>query len=77
MAIVVPPAAADDQTLPGAGNAPAAALAKKSPMVNSAYDFLLSQARRIKDERLLILYSAKGIEGLRTEVKKLRAQGII
>jgi hypothetical protein len=28
-------------------------------------------------ERLLILYSAKGIEGVRTEVKKLRAQGII
>jgi hypothetical protein len=52
MAIVGPPAAADDQTLPGAGNATAAALAKKSPMVNSAYDFLLSQARRIKDEKL-------------------------
>jgi len=38
MAIVVPPAAADDQTLPGAGKATAAALATKSPMVNSACD---------------------------------------
>lgn len=51
-AIVVSPASADDQTLPGAGNAAAAALAKKSPMVNSAYEFLQSQARRIKDEKL-------------------------
>jgi hypothetical protein len=45
-AIAVSPAAADDQTLPGAGNATTAALAKKSPMVNSAYEFLQSQARR-------------------------------
>lgn len=28
-------------------------------------------------ERLLILYSEKGIDGLRTELKKLRAEGII
>ena len=51
-AMVTSSAVADDQTLPGAGNAEAAALAKKSPMVKSAYDFVLSQARRIKDEKL-------------------------
>jgi hypothetical protein len=28
-------------------------------------------------ERLLILYSEKGIDGVRTEIKKLRAEGII
>jgi hypothetical protein len=38
-AMAVAPAVADDQTLPGAGNAGAAALAKKSPMVRSAYSF--------------------------------------
>ena len=45
-------AVADDQTVPGAGNADAAALAKKSPMVNSAYQFVLAQAHRIKDNKL-------------------------
>jgi hypothetical protein len=50
--MAVAPAVADDQTLPGAGNADAAALAKKSPMVRSAYGFLQSQARRIKDDKL-------------------------
>ncbi len=51
-AIVACSAVADDQTVPGAGNADAAALAKKSPMVKSAYAFLLSQAGRIKDDKL-------------------------
>jgi hypothetical protein len=51
-AMAVAPAVADDQTLPGAGNADAAALAKKSPMVRSAYSFLQSQAGRIKDDKL-------------------------
>src|SRR5215470_6152581 len=43
---------ADDQTKPGAGNAAAIALAKKSPLVQSAYKFLLSQAGKIKDAKL-------------------------
>src|SRR5262249_22384239 len=45
-------ASADDQTKPGAGNAAAIALAKKSPIVQSAYQFLLSQAQRIEDATL-------------------------
>jgi hypothetical protein len=45
-------AAADDQTKTGAGNRAAVALAKKSPMVRSAYAFLLAQARRIQDPEL-------------------------
>jgi hypothetical protein len=51
-ALAVSPVVADDQTAPGAGNADAVALAKKSPMVGSAYKFLLSQAHRIKDDKL-------------------------
>jgi hypothetical protein len=51
-AIVAAPVMADDQTVPGAGNADAAALAKTSPMVHSAYHFLLTQAQRIKDDKL-------------------------
>jgi hypothetical protein len=47
-----PRVSADDQTKTGAGNAAAIALAKKSPMVRSAYDFLLEQAERIKDGKL-------------------------
>jgi hypothetical protein len=43
---------ADDQTKPGAGNAAAIALAKKSPIVQSAYQFLLSQGQRIEDATL-------------------------
>ncbi len=45
-------ASADDQTKTGAGNAAAIALAKKSPIVRSAYEFLLAQAARIKDNKL-------------------------
>jgi len=41
-----------DQTKPGAGNTAAIALAKKSPIVQSAYQFLLSQAERIQDAKL-------------------------
>ena len=43
---------AADQTVPGAGNANAAALARRSPMVQSAFNFLLDQASRIKDDKL-------------------------
>jgi hypothetical protein len=45
-------AAGDDQTKPGTGNAAAVALAKKSPIVQSAYQFILSQAERIQDAKL-------------------------
>ena len=41
-----------DQTVPGAGNANAVALAKQSPMVQSAYEFVLSQAATLKDPKL-------------------------
>src|SRR5215475_6250259 len=51
-AICADVASADDQTKPGAGNAAAIALAKKSPIVQSAYQFLLSQAQRIEDATL-------------------------
>jgi hypothetical protein len=51
-AVVATRAAADDQTKPGVGNAAAIALAKKSPIVQSAYQFLLSQAARIEDAKL-------------------------
>ena len=40
---------AADQTVPGAGNATAVAIAKQSPMVQSAYEFVLSQAESIRD----------------------------
>ena len=43
---------AADQTVPGAGNANAAALARRSPMVQSALDFVVDQASRIKDDKL-------------------------
>jgi hypothetical protein len=43
---------AADQTVPGAGNANAAVLARRSPIVQSAFGFLLSQAHRIQDAKL-------------------------
>jgi hypothetical protein len=52
LGLMVPQAAADDQTKTGAGNAAAVTLANKSPMVRSAYKFVLAQARRIKDAEL-------------------------
>jgi len=45
-------ARADDQTKVGAGNPAAIALAQKSPLVQSAYRFLLNQAAKIKDTKL-------------------------
>jgi len=50
--LVATRAAADDQSKPGAGNAAAIALAKKSPIVQSAYQFLLSQAAQIENAKL-------------------------
>jgi hypothetical protein len=38
------PAQAQDQTVPGAGNQNAINLSGKSPLVQSAYRFLISQA---------------------------------
>jgi hypothetical protein len=43
---------AADQTVPGAGNPNAVTLAKQSPMVRSAYQFVLSQAGKIRDSNL-------------------------
>jgi hypothetical protein len=43
------PARAQDQTVPGAGNATAIALNNKSPMVQSAREFLLKNIKRIDD----------------------------
>src|ERR1035437_4907992 len=43
---------AGDQTIPGAGNGNAVAIAKQSPMVQSAYEFVLSQAGNIQDSKL-------------------------
>lgn len=45
-------ALAQDQTVPGAGNQNAVALSSKSPLVQSAYQFLISQAEKIGDARL-------------------------
>lgn len=43
---------AKTQTLPGAGNLRAIDLSRRSPMVQSAYRFLISQAERVKDPKL-------------------------
>jgi hypothetical protein len=45
-------AAADDQTVPGAGNAAADALAASSPRVREAHQFLVVQAGKIKNAAL-------------------------
>lgn len=49
---LAPCALAGDQRVPGSGNEDATALARKSPMVQSAYAFLLSQAKTLKDAKL-------------------------
>jgi len=46
------PFSSSQQIPPGAGNAKAIALAQKSPEVQSAYNFLLNQARQLKNARL-------------------------
>ena len=43
---------AQDQTVPGAGNQDAVNLSSKSPLVQSAYEFLITQAGRINDAEL-------------------------
>ena len=49
MALLTSPAFAADQTVPGAGNATAAAIAAASPRVAQAERFLTEQAERIRD----------------------------
>ena len=44
--------AAQNQTTPGAGNAAAAAIASKSHMVHSAMEFLIDQAKSLRDSKL-------------------------
>ncbi|MGA2961345.1 MAG: hypothetical protein ABSD96_06705 [Candidatus Korobacteraceae bacterium] len=46
------PALAQNQTIPGQGNANAVALSGRSPMVQSAMQFLVSQAETIHDQTL-------------------------
>jgi hypothetical protein len=50
LALIAVPGSA--QTQPGAGNANAIALSQKSPEVQSAYQFLISQANKLKDKKL-------------------------
>jgi hypothetical protein len=45
--VIAVPVDAVNQTLPGAGNSAAAALARKSPLVQSAYNFLIGRAQQI------------------------------
>src|SRR5260370_11741288 len=49
LGLVVFPGRAQDQTVPGAGNATAVALSNKSPMVQSAKEFLLKNIKKIDD----------------------------
>src|SRR5467141_834181 len=49
LGLAVLPARAQDQTVPGAGNATAITLSNKSPMVQSAKQFLLHNINRIDD----------------------------
>jgi hypothetical protein len=91
-AVAGAPAVADDQTLPGAGNAGAAAAVDIDNVILAvlAPEFGYSTADAnyfikfrnpvfsfFTTERLLILYSEKGIDGVRSEVKKLRDAGIV
>jgi hypothetical protein len=46
------PSAAQNQTVPGAGNQTAIDLSSKSPLVQSAYRFLINQAEKIEDSKL-------------------------
>src|SRR5258708_15828923 len=49
LGLAVLPARAQDQTVPGAGNATAITLSNKSPMVQSAKVFLLNNINKIND----------------------------
>src|SRR5712692_9898501 len=49
LGLAVLPVRAQEQTVPGAGNATAIALSNKSPMVQSAKEFLLKNIKRIDD----------------------------
>src|SRR5262249_25953160 len=45
-------ALAQDQTVPGAGNQNAVNLSSQSPLVQSAYRFLIRQAGQLRDSKL-------------------------
>src|SRR5216684_7220464 len=47
LGLAVLPVRAQDQSVPGAGNATAIALSSKSPMVRSAKEFLLERIKKI------------------------------
>src|SRR5271166_4514110 len=47
VSVMAVPTGAVDQTVPGAGNSSAATLAGKSPLVHSAYNFLIGRAQQI------------------------------
>src|SRR5260370_8116486 len=49
LGLAAEPARAADQTVPGTGNATAIALSSKSPMVQSAREFLLERIKKIDD----------------------------
>jgi hypothetical protein len=49
---LIPASGYAQQTMPGAGNANAVALSQKSPEVQSAYQFLIGQAHKLKDKNL-------------------------
>jgi hypothetical protein len=49
LGLAVLPAGAQDQTVPGAGNATAITLSNDSPLVQSAKEFLLKNVKRIDD----------------------------
>ena len=50
--ISLTPASAQNQTIPGAGNQNAVELSSESPLVQSAYHFLIEQAKSIDDAKL-------------------------
>ena len=50
--VFILPALAQDQMMPGAGNQDAINLSSRSPLVQSAYRFLISQAGKIDEPRL-------------------------
>jgi hypothetical protein len=79
------------QTVPGAGNARAIAIAKDSELVQSAYNFLLDQSTRLSDDNLrvqtyeaisnpdtCILHRAKLTPAIKQQiVNELLAQGLL
>jgi hypothetical protein len=65
---VGPAAIAAEQTVPGAGNQISAAIAQKSPLVQSAYRFLNQEAEQIQDSQLKAA-TLDGVGNLTTYVR--------